>query len=42
MIAKVLDEGIDDYLIKPVPGQVLAAYLKRVTKRTREFQIYKE
>ncbi len=36
MIAKVLDEGIDDYLIKPVPGQVLAAYLKRVTKRTRE------
>ncbi|MCX8061273.1 MAG: response regulator [Anaerolineales bacterium] len=33
LVAKALDEGIDEYLIKPVPGKVLAAHLKRLTRR---------
>ncbi|MGB9586000.1 MAG: response regulator transcription factor [Anaerolineales bacterium] len=36
LIAKALDEGIDDYLIKPISGAVLAAHLKRITHRARE------
>ncbi len=35
LIAKALDEGIDEYLIKPVPGNVLAAHLKRLTRRAQ-------
>lgn len=35
LVAKALDEGIDEYLIKPVPGKVLAAHLKRLTRRTQ-------
>lgn len=34
LIAKALDQGIDEYLIKPVPGSVLAAHLKRLTRRS--------
>ncbi|RCK74204.1 MAG: putative two-component response regulator [Anaerolineae bacterium] len=34
LVAKALDEGIDEYLIKPVPGSVLAAHLKRLTWRS--------
>lgn len=35
LVAKALDEGIDEYLIKPVPGTVLAAHLKRLTRRAQ-------
>lgn len=35
LIAKALDEGIDEYLIKPVPANVLAAHLKRLTWRAQ-------
>ncbi|GAB4478874.1 MAG: hypothetical protein Kow0088_19170 [Anaerolineales bacterium] len=35
LVAKALDEGIDEYLIKPVPGTVLAAHLKRLTRRSQ-------
>lgn len=34
LVAKALDQGIDEYLIKPVPGIVLAAHLKRLTRRS--------
>lgn len=34
LVAKALNEGIDEYLIKPVPGIVLAAHLKRLTRRS--------
>jgi two-component system response regulator MtrA len=35
LVAKALDEGIDEYLIKPITGAVLAAHLKRLTRRSR-------
>lgn len=34
LVAKALDQGIDEYLLKPVPGIVLAAHLKRLTRRS--------
>lgn len=33
-IASALDSGADDYLVKPVPSDVLAAHLNRLIKRT--------
>jgi len=33
-VASALDSGADDYLVKPVPSDVLAAHLKRIIKRT--------
>lgn len=33
VIAKVLDSGADDYLVKPVAGNVLQAYLKKMSRR---------
>jgi DNA-binding response OmpR family regulator len=33
-VASALDSGADDYLVKPVPSQVLAAHLNRLLKRT--------
>jgi len=36
LIAKALDEGIDDYLIKPISSAVLAAHIKRIIRRARE------
>lgn len=35
MVAKALDEGADEYLIKPVPSNVLIAHLKRLARRAR-------
>jgi DNA-binding response OmpR family regulator len=32
-IARALDEGADDYLIKPVPSGVLIAHLKKLIRR---------
>jgi two-component system KDP operon response regulator KdpE len=34
-VAKALDEGADDYLIKPVPSGVLIAHLKNLIRRSR-------
>ena len=34
-IAQALDEGADDYLIKPVPSGVLIAHLKNLIRRAR-------
>jgi DNA-binding response OmpR family regulator len=38
-IAKALDEGADDYLIKPVPSGVLIAHLNNLIRRSRAEQI---
>ena len=35
MVAKALDAGADEYLIKPMPGSVLIAHLKRLARRAR-------
>jgi DNA-binding response OmpR family regulator len=35
MVAKALDEGADDYLLKPMPSSVLIAHLNRLTRRAR-------
>jgi len=35
MVAKALDEGADEYLIKPMPSNVLIAHLKRLARRAR-------
>jgi DNA-binding response OmpR family regulator len=34
-VAKALDEGADDYLIKPVPSGVLVAHLNNLIRRAR-------
>jgi PleD family two-component response regulator len=34
MVAKTLDAGADDYLIKPVPSGVLVAHLNKLIRRT--------
>jgi DNA-binding response OmpR family regulator len=33
MIARALDEGADDYLLKPVTSSVLTAHLRRLARR---------
>ena len=38
-IAQALDEGADDYLIKPVPSGVLIAHLKNLIRRARAEQV---
>jgi DNA-binding response OmpR family regulator len=38
-IAEVLDEGADDYLIKPVPSGVLIAHLNNLIRRSRAEQV---
>jgi len=38
-IAQALDEGADDYLIKPVPSGVLVAHLKNLIRRARAEQV---
>lgn len=37
-VARALDEGADDYLIKPVPSGVLIAHLKNLIRRSRAEQ----
>lgn len=37
-VAKALDEGADDYLIKPVPSGVLIAHLNNLIRRSRAEQ----
>ena len=38
-IARALDEGADDYLIKPVPKGVLVANLKKLIRRSKKVQL---
>ena len=38
MVAQALDEGADDYLLKPMPTGVLIAHLKRLARRARAEQ----
>ena len=38
-IAQALDEGADDYLIKPVPSGVLEAHLKKLIRRGIRAQV---
>jgi DNA-binding response OmpR family regulator len=38
-IAQALDEGADDYLIKPVTSGVLIAHLKKLIRRGRTEQV---
>jgi DNA-binding response OmpR family regulator len=38
-VAQALDEGADDYLIKPVPSGVLIAHLKNLIRRARGEQV---
>jgi DNA-binding response OmpR family regulator len=38
-IAQALDEGADDYLIKPVPSGVLIAHLNKLIRRGRKDQV---
>ena len=35
MVEQVLDAGADEFLIKPVSGNIMAAYLKNLTRRAR-------
>ena len=35
LVTKALNEGADDVLIKPVPANVLTAYLNKLTRRAR-------
>jgi DNA-binding response OmpR family regulator len=42
MVASALDSGADDYLVKPVPSQVLAAHLNRLIKRTGQLSLSPE
>ena len=41
-VASVLDSGADDYLVKPVPSDVLAAHLNRLIKRTGKLSMSPE
>ena len=42
MVASALDSGADDYLVKPVPCQVLVAHLNRLIKRTGRLSLVPE
>lgn len=42
MVAAALDSGADDYLVKPVPSEVLAAHLNRLIKRTGQLSLSPE
>jgi two-component system KDP operon response regulator KdpE len=35
IVARALDEGADDYLLKPMPSSVLIAHLKSLVRRAR-------
>lgn len=38
MVARALDEGADDYLLKPMASSVLIAHLKKLTRRAQAEQ----
>lgn len=37
IVASVLDNGADDFLVKPVPSAVLVAHLRKLARRTDPF-----
>lgn len=41
-VASSLDSGADDYLVKPVPSEVLAAHINRLIKRTGKLTLSPE
>jgi DNA-binding response OmpR family regulator len=41
-VASALDSGADDYLVKPVPSDVLAAHINRLIKRTGQLNLSPE
>lgn len=38
MVAKALDEGADDYLLKPMPSSMLIAHIKKLARRAKAEQ----
>lgn len=42
MVTKALDEGADDYLLKPTPTNVLVAHLRKLTRRSHAEQQAKQ
>jgi DNA-binding response OmpR family regulator len=38
MVTQALDEGADDYLLKPMPSGVLIAHLKKLIRRNGSFR----
>lgn len=38
MIARALDAGADDYLVKPISSNVLVAHIKRLIRRTGDLE----
>lgn len=38
MVARALDEGADDYLLKPMPSSVLIAHIKKLARRAQAEQ----
>lgn len=38
MVTQALNEGADDYLLKPMPNSVLVAHLKKLVRRARAEQ----
>jgi len=39
IVTRALDEGADDYLLKPMPSGVLIAHLKRLARRAQAEQL---
>ena len=42
IVAESLDSGADDYLVKPVPSEVLAAHVTRLIRRTGKLFLYRD
>ena len=42
VVAESLDSGADDYLVKPVPSEVLAAHITRLIRRTGKLVLNSE
>jgi len=38
MVARALDEGADDYLLKPMPSSMLIAHIKKLARRSKAEQ----
>lgn len=38
MVARALDEGADDYLLKPMPSSMLIAHIKKLARRAKAEQ----
>jgi DNA-binding response OmpR family regulator len=38
-VSRALDAGADDFLVKPVPGNVLVAHIKKLVRRTASLKM---